>query len=739
MKQYDVVGMSCAACSRRVEKAVAEVDGVSSCSVNLLTNSMSVEGEVSDEIIIAAVEKAGYGASVKGNEAKAENTDNNEEGFETRKIIGRLIFSIVMLSALMYISMGHNMFGFYLPEFLRRSPSATGLLQMILAASVMVANQKFFINGFKGAIHLAPNMDTLVTLGSISAFLYSVVLLFDMIISGASHLHGLYFESAAMVVTLITVGKMLEAKAKGRTTNALRGLMELAPKKATIIRNGKEVVINAEEVAVDDIFVLRPGESVPVDGIVEDGESTIDESALTGESLPVDKMAGQSVSAATINLSGYLKCRAKRVGRDTTLAQIIQVVSDASATKAPIAKIADKVSGVFVPIVIIIAVLTFGVWLLLGEGFGFALARAISVLVISCPCALGLATPVAIMVGSGIGARMGILFKTASALEITGKAKIIALDKTGTITAGAARVKDVLPCGEATKEELIEIAASLEKNSAHPLAKAINEYAEEKGILAREICEFKNISGNGLEAKLDGEYIFGGNMKLAGSIVMLDDDIKKKADELAVQGKTPMFFGKAGKLLGIISVADAIKDDSKKAIGELKKIGLSVVMITGDNAATAKAIAKESGIDEIFSDVMPNEKEKIISDLQKKSTVIMVGDGINDAPALTRADSGIAIGAGMDIAVDAADVVVIKSRLSDVVSAIKLSRSVIKNIYQNLFWAFGYNIIGIPLAAGALSYFNMTLSPMFAAAAMSISSIFVVSNALRLNLIKINK
>ncbi len=734
MKQYDITGMSCAACSARVEKAVASVDGVSACSVNLLTNSMSVEGNASDDAILDAVKNAGYGAVAKDNKKKiATNKDNKTE---IGSITKRVIFSSAVLILLMYVSMGYVMFDFPMPPVFKASDPAVALLELILSGVVMVANQKFFINGFKGAINRAPNMDTLVALGSMSAFLYSTVLLFDMLMNNTHNLHGLYFESAAMVITLVSIGKLLEAKAKGKTTSALRGLMDLAPKKASVIRNGKEIVINASDVKAGDIFVVRPGESIPADGIVREGESSVDESALTGESIPVDKIVGSNVSTATINLSGFLKCEARRVGEDTTLAQIIKIVNDASGTKAPIAKIADKVSGVFVPVVILLSVITLFTWLLLGRDFGFSLARAISVLVISCPCALGLATPVAIMVGSGVGAKCGILFKTATALEMAGKAKIVALDKTGTITEGRPRVTDIIPCDNISRDELLRTAIALEKNSEHPLAKAIINYGNENNITADKVSEFKIMPGNGLGAVMDNESIFGGNLEFIKEKVSIAESIVKIADGLAEQGKTPMLFARNGTLLGLIAVADTIKEDSKAAIRECLKLGIKPIMLTGDNEKTARAIGKIAEINEIYAGVVPGEKEQIIRKLQKKTGVIMVGDGINDAPALTRADVGIAVGRGTDIAVDAADIVVMKSTLTDVVSAIRLSRSVIKNIYENLFWAFSYNIIGIPLAAGLFIPFGITLEPMFGAAAMSVSSVLVVSNALRLNFVK---
>ncbi len=738
MKKYNITGMSCSACSSRVEKAVSSVEGVESCSVNLLTNSMAVTGNVTDEIIIDAVKKAGYGAKVAGEkESVKENKKENTE--EISSSVKRLVFSAIVLILLMYVSMGYTMLNFPLPEAVAKSDGAVALVQLILTAFIMVANQKFFINGYKGIVKRSPNMDTLVSLGSISAFLYSTILLFDMLINGNHHLHGLYFESAAMVLTLITLGKMLEAKAKGKTTSALKGLMELTPKKATVIRDGKEVLVNADEVLAGDIFVLRPGESVPVDGIVIEGESTLDESALTGESIPVDKTEGESVSAATINLSGYLKCKATRVGEDTAFAQIIKIVNDATATKAPIAKIADKVSGVFVPIVIGISIVTLIIWMLISKDFGFSLARAISVLVISCPCALGLATPVAIMVGSGVGAKNGLLFKTATSLEMAGKAKIICLDKTGTITSGKPKVTDIIPADGIEKKSFIELAASLEKHSEHPLGKTIVSYAKENGAMLKNAENFKIISGSGLSALIDNKTVFGGNLEFIESKVFIGDNMKVKSQSLAESGKTPLYFCEDGKLLGVIAVADAIKEDSKKAIEKLKNMKIRVCMITGDNKKTAKAIAHLAGIDEIYSDVKPDEKEKIVRKLKESGKVIMVGDGINDAPALASADVGIAIGAGTDIAADSADVVVMKSTITDVVAAVELSRSVIKNIHENLFWAFGYNIMGIPLAAGVFIPMRITLSPMFGALSMSISSVLVVTNALRLNLVKLKE
>jgi len=736
--------MSCAACSARVEKAVSKLDGVSSCSVNLLTNSMSVEGSVEPETVIEAVKKAGYNASLKETYKKEKNTskDNDIQDTETGILKKRLISSIVFLVLLMYISMGAVMWSFPLPDFFVNNPLAIGLLQMIISALVMVINQKFFINGIKGLVRFSPNMDTLVALGSFSAFVYSTVMLFVMIPeSNASHyLHNLYFESAAMVPTLITLGKLLEAKAKGKTTSALKGLMSLAPKTAVLIKEGQEITVDIEQVKQGDIFVVRPGESIAVDGIVLEGKSAVDESALTGESIPADKEVGSSVYAATLNKSGYIQCQATKVGQDTTFSQIIQVVNDAASTKAPIAKIADKVSGVFVPIVIIIAAIAFAIWLLVGQSLGFSLARAISVLVISCPCALGLATPVAIMVASGVGAKNNILFKNATSLEITGKAKIIALDKTGTITLGEPKVSDVIVADKVSEKELLKLAASLEQNSEHPLAKAVVAYALEQNIFPDKVNDFEAFTGNGVFATIENALLYGGNLQFVRDKANISEEMIKKADELASSGKTPIYFVKDKELVGIIAISDVIKPDSKEAISQLKNMGIRVVMLTGDNIKTANAIGKLAGVDEIFADVKPQDKEKIIRDFQKQGKVIMVGDGINDAPALERADVGIAIGTGTDIAIDAADVVVMKSSLLDVAAAIKLSRGTIKNIYENLFWAFGYNIIGIPLAAGAFIHIlGWQLNPMFGAAAMSVSSVLVVSNALRLNFLKIGK
>ncbi len=746
MEQYNVPGMSCAACSARVEKAVAKVPGVSSCSVSLLTNSMGVEGTASSAEIIAAVENAGYGASPKSDGKKTESEKNGEEILrdkETPALKKRLIASVGFLAILMYFSMGHMMWNFPLPEFFESNLVANGLIQLLLTVIIMVINQKFFISGFKSVLHGAPNMDTLVALGSGASFVWSVYALFEMTAAKSSTdamvwMHEFYFESAAMILTLITVGKMLEARSKGRTTDAHKGLMKLAPKTATVIRDGKEITVPISQVTKGSVFVVKPGESIPVDGVVIDGESAVDESALTGESIPVDKVKGESVSAATINRSGYLKCEAVRVGEDTTLSQIIKMVSDAAATKAPIAKAADKVSGIFVPTVICIAIITTVIWLIAGESIGFALARGISVLVISCPCALGLATPVAIMVGSGIGAKNGILFKTASSLETAGKVSIVALDKTGTITSGTPVVTDIIPYGT-DENELLKIAYSLEKKSEHPLAKAIVETAQEKNISPDETEEFEVLPGNGLRAKTNNSEIIGGNLKFVEKTTDIPNSIKKKAEELSEEGKTPLFFSKSGIISGIIAVADTLKDDSPKAIKQLKNMGIKVVMLTGDNEKTAKTIGRLAGVDEVIAGVLPDGKESVIRNLMKQGKVAMVGDGINDAPALTRADIGIAIGAGTDIAIDAADIVLMKSRLSDVPAAIRLSRATLRNIHQNLFWAFMYNTIGIPLAAGMfIPIFGWKLNPMFGAAAMSLSSFCVVSNALRLNLIRIH-
>ena len=744
MKQYNVTGMSCAACVARVEKAVNKVAGVDSCSVSLLTNSMGVEGNASESDIIRAVEEAGYGASVKG-AAQAQSTTTDEDALadkETPILKRRLCWSLGFLLVLMYVSMGHVMWGWPLPQVLSRNPVAIGLIQLLLTGIVMVINQKFFISGFKSLWHRAPNMDTLVALGSAASFLYSTYALFAMADAqalgnmehAAHYLHEFYFESAAMILTLITVGKMLEARSKGKTTDALKSLMKLAPKTATLLVDGAEQTVGIEQVQVGDIFVVRPGENIPVDGVILEGHTAVNESALTGESIPVDKVEGDQVSAATVNQSGYVRCRATRVGQDTTLSQIIKMVSDAAATKAPIAKVADKVSGVFVPAVISIAVVTTIVWLLLGETFGNALARGISVLVISCPCALGLATPVAIMVGNGMGAKNGILFKTAVSLEETGKTEIVALDKTGTITQGEPRVTDILPADGVDASTLLNAAAALEARSEHPLAKAVMLYAQESGIQAAEVAGFEALPGNGLAAMLDGESLHGGNLNYISQQADVSDAVRAQADVLAGEGKTPLYFARNGKLLGVIAVADTLKADSPEAIRQLKNMGIRVVMLTGDNQRTAEAVGKQAGVDQVIAGVLPEGKEKVIRELKAKGKVAMVGDGINDAPALTRADIGIAIGAGTDIAIDAADVVLMNSSLRDVSAAIRLSRATLKNIHQNLFWAFFYNSIGIPLAAGVfIGLLGWKLNPMFGAAAMSLSSFCVVSNALRLN------
>lgn len=807
MKQYTVTGMSCAACSARVEKAVGSIEGVTSCSVSLLTNSMVVEGDVGDEEIITAVEDAGYGAFSKGSLNGTQGTKKGGMDYftakdalkdhETPKLKKRLFASLGFLVVLMYFSMGHLMWGWPVPEFFVHNHLAQGLLQLLLSAIVMVINQNFFINGFKGLLHKAPNMDTLVAMGSGASFLYSTYALFamsDAIVKGNmtlahEYMHEFYFESAAMIVTLITVGKMLEARSKGKTTDALKSLMELAPKTATVVRKGQEVMVSIEEVQIDDIFVVRSGEYIPVDGIVIEGSGAVNESALTGESLPIDKEKGHKVSAATINQSGFLRCKATQVGEDTTLSQIIQMVSDAAATKAPIAKVADKVSGVFVPVVISISVVTFLIWLLAGESFGFAIARAISVLVISCPCALGLATPVAIMVGSGMGAKHGVLFKTAVSLEEAGKTQIIALDKTGTITMGKPKVTDIYPMQGITRTQLLEYAYALEWKSEHPLAHAIVEQAKAEGLIAKEVTAFSVLPGNGLTGILDGEMLFGGNLKFAKAQLKKANkgtwnlntasihekeriytnsisntrnkndtsdieygtnykevaehanhtiNIEKLAQKFASEGKTPLFFGKEGQLLGIIAVADTMKEDSPEAIKQLQNMGIHVVMLTGDNETTAKAIGLQAGVDEVVAGVLPEGKEAVIRKLKEKGKVAMVGDGINDAPALTRADIGIAIGAGTDVAMDAADIVLMKSCLTDVSAAIRLSRATLKNIHENLFWAFFYNVIGIPLAAGLwYPIFGWELNPMFGAAAMSLSSFCVVTNALRLNLLQV--
>lgn len=746
MEQYNVTGMSCAACSARVEKAVKKVPGVTSCSVSLLTNSMGVEGTASPAAILSAVQEAGYGASPK-NASASKTSDASADldalaDHETPKLKRRLIASLGFLLVLMYFSMGHMMWGWPLPHWFDGNHVAMGLVQLLLAGIVMVINQKFFINGFKGLIHGAPNMDTLVALGSMASFVWSTYALFAMTraqVDGNDalvmhYMMEFYFESAAMILTLITVGKMLEARSKGKTTDALKSLMKLAPKTATLVRDGAEVTVAIADVQKGDVFVVRPGENIPVDGVVLEGTSAVNESALTGESIPVDKAVGDKVSAATTNQSGFLRCEATRVGEDTTLAQIIKMVSDAAATKAPIAKIADTVSGFFVPAVISIAVLTTIVWLLLGHELGYALARGISVLVISCPCALGLATPVAIMVGNGLGAKNGILFKTAASLEAAGRTQIVALDKTGTITEGAPRVTDLLPAEGVTETELLTLAAALESRSEHPLAKAVLADAEAKAITPPEVTDFAALPGNGLAAKLNGMGIYAGNAAFIQTRLTLPAALAQQAEKLASEGKTPLFFGGAGRLLGVIAVADTIKEDSPEAIRQLQNMGIRVVMLTGDNQRTADAIGRQAGVDEVIAGVLPDGKEAVIRQLQASGKVAMVGDGINDAPALTRADTGIAIGAGTDVAIDAADVVLMNSKLSDVPAAIRLSRATLRNIHENLFWAFIYNIIGIPLAAGLFIPFGLTLNPMFGAAAMSLSSFCVVSNALRLNL-----
>ena len=756
MEQYTVTGMSCAACSARVEKAVSKVAGVSACSVSLLTNSMGVEGTAAAEAVIRAVEEAGYGAAVKGSGAQ-RSTHAAEEALlrdqETPVLKRRLWYSIAFLVLLMYFSMGHMMWNFPVPAILEQNHVAMGLIQLLLTIAVMVMNQKFFISGFKSLWHRAPNMDTLVALGSAAAFVYSTYALFAMTdaqLNGDSdavmgYMHEFYFESAAMILTLITVGKMLEAHSKGKTTDALRGLMNLSPKTAVLVRGGSEVKVPVEEVAVGDIFVVRPGESIPVDGVVLEGTSAVNEAALTGESIPVDKQAGDSVSAATVNQSGFIQCRASRVGEDTTLSQIIQMVSDAAATKAPIAKVADQVSGVFVPAVMLIALVTILVWLAAGQTIGFALARGISVLVISCPCALGLATPVAIMVGNGVGAKNGIMFKTAVSLEEAGKVSVVALDKTGTITSGEPKVTDLIPAQGSSEEKLLEMAYLLEQKSEHPLARAVNEYAKiyfaEKEDAAKrtlaEVTDFKALPGNGLTAVVNGKPLYGGNAKFISERFEIAPDMLEKAQQLALEGNTPLFFG-GDALAGMIAVADVIKEDSRQAVEELQGMGIYVVMLTGDNVHTAKAIGRQAGVNEVIAGVLPDGKESVIRRLMEKGKTAMVGDGINDAPALTRADLGIAIGAGTDIAIDAADVVLMKSSLRDVAAAIRLSRQTLKNIHENLFWAFFYNIIGIPLAAGVwIPFFGWQLNPMFGAAAMSLSSFCVVTNALRLNLVEV--
>lgn len=741
MKKFNVTGMSCAACSSRVEKAVSKVEGVQSCSVSLLTNSMGVEGSASDESIIAAVEKAGYGASVAGAEKKQSAETDQLKDKDTPVLMHRLIASVGFLAVLMYISMGHMMLGWPLPNFFTDNHIAMGLVQLLLCVIIMVINQKFFINGFKGLIHRSPNMDTLVALGSGASFVYSVYALFAMTdaqVKGnaelvMSYMHEFYFESAAMILTLITVGKMLEAHSKGKTTNALKALLNLAPKKATLLIDGKETEVTVDKVKKGDVFVVRPGESIPVDAEITDGSTAVDESALTGESIPVDKTLGDSVSAGTINKSGFIKCSATAVGEDTALSQIIKMVSDAAATKAPVAKIADKVSGVFVPAVIVIALITIAVWLLCGQTVGYALARGISVLVISCPCALGLATPVAIMVGNGMGARKGILFKTAASLEEAGKTQIAVLDKTGTITKGEPKVTDIIPF-EITENELLKYAYSIEVKSEHPLAKSIIVKAEELSLNPYEVTDFKAESGSGLSAEYNGKRIIGGSKKYISSIIGISNDILSKADKLSEEGKTPLFFMLDNKLLGIIAVADVIKEESPQAIKQLQNMGIKVVMLTGDNERTAKAVGKLAGVDEVIAGVLPDGKEKVVAELKKQGKVLMVGDGINDAPALTRADIGMAIGSGTDIAIDAADVVFMKSKLTDVPEAVRLSRKTLRNIHENLFWAFIYNVIGIPLAAGVwIPLLGWQLNPMFGAAAMSLSSFCVVTNALRLN------
>ena len=747
MEQYQVTGMSCAACSARVEKAVSKVPGVTSCSVSLLTNSMAVEGTADEAAIVAAVTEAGYGAKRKAAEPSAARPSEALEALEDRetpKLKRRLIASVGFLVVLMYLSMGHMMWGWPLPGFLAGNHVAMGLTEMLLTIIIMVINQRFFLSGFRSLLHRAPNMDTLVALGSTAAFGYSTYALFAMT---AAQLHGdaelvmhymdeFYFESAAMILTLITVGKMLEARSKGKTTDALKSLMKLAPKTATVVRSGKETLVPIGQVRTGDIFVVRPGETIPVDGVVEEGSSAVNEAALTGESIPVDKAAGDAVSAATLNQSGFLRCRASRVGEDTTLSQIIRMVSDAAATKAPIAKVADRVSGVFVPAVIGIALVTFAVWMLVGQTVGYALARAISVLVISCPCALGLATPVAIMVGNGVGARHGILFKTAASLESAGRVEIVALDKTGTITQGEPEVTDLLPAPGVTEDELLRLANALEQRSEHPLARAVVRRAG--GMDAPEVTDFRAVPGNGLTAELDGQKLAGGNLAFVQSLAAIPQETQDRAARLAEQGKTPLFFCRSGKLLGVIAVADIIKPDSPQAVRELQGMGIRVVMLTGDNERTAKAIGAQAGVDEVIAGVLPDGKEAVIRRLKEQGKVAMVGDGINDAPALTRADTGIAIGAGTDVAIDAADVVLMKSRLLDVPAAFRLSRATLRNIHENLFWAFFYNVIGIPLAAGAwIHLLGWEMNPMFGAAAMSLSSFCVVTNALRLNLFHI--
>ena len=750
MEQYNVTGMSCAACSARVEKAVSKVEGVTSCSVSLLTNSMGVKGTASPDAIIDAVTKAGYGASLKGGDtAQTASPDKSAlEDHDTPVLKKRLIASVGFLAVLMYVSMGHMMWNWPLPSFFNGNHIAMGLVQMLLTIIIMVINRKFFVSGFQSLLHRSPNMDTLVALGSGAAFVYSTYALFAMTdaqVKGnmdavMNYMHEFYFESAAMILTLITVGKMLEAHSKGKTTDALKGLMDLSPKTAVLLRSGKEVTVPIEQVHKGDQFVVRPGESIPVDGVILEGASAVNESALTGESIPVDKAAGDSVSAATINQSGFLRCEATRVGEDTTLSQIIRMVSDAAATKAPIAKIADKVSGIFVPAVIAIAIVTIAVWLLVGQTVGYALARGISVLVISCPCALGLATPVAIMVGNGVGAKHGILFKTAVSLEEAGKVQIVALDKTGTITCGEPKVTDILPAENVTEQELLTLALALEQKSEHPLAKAILQYGEEQQLTASAVSDFQALPGNGLTGVLNGSKLCGGNYQCVAAVAAVPDEMQQQARTLAESGKTPLFFSRDNQLLGIIAVADVLKEESPEAIRQLQHMGIQVVMLTGDNEQTAKAIGKQAGVDHVIAGVLPDGKEAVIRKLAAQGKVAMVGDGINDAPALTRADIGIAIGAGMDVAIDAADIVLMKSRLTDVPAAIRLSRAALRNIHENLFWAFIYNIIGIPLAAGVwIPLFGWKLNPMFGAAAMSLSSFCVVTNALRLNLFQLNR
>ena len=750
MEQYNVTGMSCAACSARVEKAVSKVEGVTSCSVSLLTNSMGVKGTASPDAIIDAVTKAGYGASLKGGDtAQTASPDKSAlEDHDTPVLKKRLIASVGFLAVLMYVSMGHMMWNWPLPSFFNGNHIAMGLVQMLLTIIIMVINRKFFVSGFQSLLHRSPNMDTLVALGSGAAFVYSTYALFAMTdaqVKGnmdavMNYMHEFYFESAAMILTLITVGKMLEAHSKGKTTDALKGLMDLSPKTAVLLRSGKEVTVPIEQVHKGDQFVVRPGESIPVDGVILEGASAVNESALTGESIPVDKAAGDSVSAATINQSGFLRCETTRVGEDTTLSQIIRMVSDAAATKAPIAKIADKVSGIFVPAVIAIAIVTIAVWLLVGQTVGYALARGISVLVISCPCALGLATPVAIMVGNGVGAKHGILFKTAVSLEEAGKVQIVALDKTGTITCGEPKVTDILPAENVTEQELLTLALALEQKSEHPLAKAILQYGEEQQLTASAVSDFQALPGNGLTGVLNGSKLCGGNYQCVAAVAAVPDEMQQQARTLAESGKTPLFFSRDNQLLGIIAVADVLKEESPEAIRQLQHMGIQVVMLTGDNEQTAKAIGKQAGVDHVIAGVLPDGKEAVIRKLAAQGKVAMVGDGINDAPALTRADIGIAIGAGTDVAIDAADIVLMKSRLTDVPAAIRLSRAALRNIHENLFWAFIYNIIGIPLAAGVwIPLFGWKLNPMFGAAAMSLSSFCVVTNALRLNLFQLNR